>query len=487
MVSYRTRNNIRYLLLVLCFLVATTVLAMMFYFVWSEQSTILDKAYRRAEFVAEMVAKQTEKSFEKVFESLEGINKLIELKPAQAHEIFFEYKQRLPELAELFLIDTDGNVVSSSSDRSFPNVLNHDYIQIHLHGSYIPYFISGPAVSDFDPDIHFIALSRRTGTADNPLSNILVAYIDIEKLYEHLFTFELPGFNEILLLSANGKLAVGYPAKMVEALSKEDQGKALWNEGEPKGLLEITLPSTSNVMMTAYKKIPHLNLLAVAGIEKEALLGTWFRKFDYVLLVAVSWIGLVLFLTILLFKTQKELAQLAMLDPLTKLPNRLYFSEASGMLLAKAKRDKSPLSMVMLDIDYFKKINDTFGHSEGDNVICALAAMMRKICRKSDLLARVGGEEFCILMPDTDSTGAKTVAERLRKNVAEQVFCHSDTDFQVTISLGIAEYGSVSSNMQVLFADSDVAMYYSKHHGRNQTSIYSPGLKKSAIEIQTEA
>ena len=172
-------------------------------------------------------------------------------------------------------------------------------------------------------------------------------------------------------------------------------------------------------------------------------------------------------------KSKEELKFLASTDPLTKLYNRRFFSEYSERILNLAKRDKRDLSIIMLDIDRFKKINDTFGHKVGDDSIAALASALKKFTRKSDLLCRFGGEEFLVLLPETDINGAVAMAEKIRKEIEKlRIDIKNGTKINFTVSIGVAQMCGKNDSIEALIYRSDKALYKAKESGRNRVNIY---------------
>jgi len=166
-----------------------------------------------------------------------------------------------------------------------------------------------------------------------------------------------------------------------------------------------------------------------------------------------------------------QIQQLATLDSLTGVPNRRHFYEQAIREVERAARYGHPLSMLMLDADHFKAVNDTYGHIAGDQVLQMIAARCRDDLREVDLLARFGGEEFAALLPNTDKEQALQVARRLAARVADQPIVTDAGPLSVTISLGVASFpaGRVAS-LETLLAAADEALYRAKGAGRNQVS-----------------
>ncbi len=164
-----------------------------------------------------------------------------------------------------------------------------------------------------------------------------------------------------------------------------------------------------------------------------------------------------------------EITRLAAIDPLTGLPNRRGFFDACAVELERARRHGRHLSVLMLDADHFKRINDTHGHAAGDEVLRHLADTLRMTLRASDIAGRMGGEEFAVLLPETDLEGARLLAQRVRKTIAEAEILIGRTKLALTVSLGVAavaadEPSAIEHALQL----ADEAMYQAKAAGRNR-------------------
>jgi diguanylate cyclase (GGDEF)-like protein len=162
----------------------------------------------------------------------------------------------------------------------------------------------------------------------------------------------------------------------------------------------------------------------------------------------------------------QKLFELSILDPLTGIYNRRHFSVCLDRTVSLAKQLRMPLLLVTLDIDDFKRINDTYGHPCGDEVLRDLTRRISKAIRGSDIFVRIGGEEFSILMPDTDLGKGMEIAERLRILVQEKEFEYNGNKIPITISLGLAQYGG--ETVAQMIEKADKALYEAKANGRNQ-------------------
>src|SRR5882672_1974475 len=170
---------------------------------------------------------------------------------------------------------------------------------------------------------------------------------------------------------------------------------------------------------------------------------------------------------------QRQMYESALRDGLTKVFNKKYFTDYLEKEFAYAARHGSPLALIFLDIDYFKRINDTHGHPAGDFVLSELSQLMATLVRTEDVLARFGGEEFTVLCRGTDMGGAKIVAERLRRIVESHTFSFGAKTIPVTISLGIAAIPDTAiADHAAFLAASDKALYEAKRSGRNRVCLH---------------
>ncbi len=184
-------------------------------------------------------------------------------------------------------------------------------------------------------------------------------------------------------------------------------------------------------------------------------------------------------------KIQAELQRLAMTDALTGLFNRRHFNQVAAEEISRALRYQRPLSVMLFDIDFFKRVNDNFGHRSGDGVLAMIARITLEVLRATETSARWGGEEFIVLLPETSAVAAAAVAERLRHKIEEAVFPTEQGPVKVTASFGVSdvlERADTRVHDQLLsefVSTADRAMYASKSAGRNRVTVFgadrSPG------------
>ncbi len=169
----------------------------------------------------------------------------------------------------------------------------------------------------------------------------------------------------------------------------------------------------------------------------------------------------------------QELTVMAISDPLTKIYNRRHFFALAEKEYLRAQRYQHPLSLVLIDVDYFKEINDTYGHQIGDEMLVNVADFFQKNIRSADIVGRYGGEEFIILMPEISCQYASLIAERLRKCIAETPQVKTNHEIMLTISLGVSCWDSKEDlSFDSLLHRADQALYRSKNDGRNRVTVW---------------
>jgi len=179
-------------------------------------------------------------------------------------------------------------------------------------------------------------------------------------------------------------------------------------------------------------------------------------------------------------QAEEQLAHMATYDPLTGLPNRQAFNDRLSLELSHAHRDQQKLAVMMLDLDHFKDINDTLGHSVGDQLLKAVGNRLTTLQRKSDTIARLGGDEFMLILPQIAQTN---VAEKISQKLLEAVrepFVIDDNELHVTTSIGVVVYPEDAEDIETLVKNADIAMYRAKNKGRDNYQRYTPAVDAEA-------
>jgi two-component system cell cycle response regulator len=172
-------------------------------------------------------------------------------------------------------------------------------------------------------------------------------------------------------------------------------------------------------------------------------------------------------------RANQQLERLAITDGLTRLYNHRYFMQRLEEEFHRAVRYRLPLSCILFDVDDFKRINDTFGHLKGDQVLREIADRTSRCVRRTDLLARYGGEEFVVLLPQTDLEGARIEADRLREHISDKPYAGLPSDWRITVSIGVStlrhEYMRLAED---ILRAADLALYHSKTTGKDRVSFH---------------
>lgn len=166
----------------------------------------------------------------------------------------------------------------------------------------------------------------------------------------------------------------------------------------------------------------------------------------------------------------EEIYRLMTTDALTQTWNRRYLNEALDREINRSARYDRPLSLITFDIDHFKKVNDAYGHVAGDAVLRQLAGAIKSKLRHQDVLARTGGEEFCILLPEVPLESARVIAEKIRAIAERTLTRHDDQEIRCTISVGISAFDAATGTVDLLYKAADARLYEAKNGGRNRCS-----------------
>ncbi len=218
------------------------------------------------------------------------------------------------------------------------------------------------------------------------------------------------------------------------------------------------------------RRIGELPFIVVVGEQTSNSLGSWRQQLNWYLMASVLLVLLLIISTrayVRNLRQSAELEHLAITDPLTGLPNRRYFNQQFTAILARAIRSQAPLSFLIADLDHFKQINDRFGHDVGDAALCEVAKQMQSLVRQGDLIARWGGEEFVMLLPDTDLKGAEQLAARLAEAVQQVRVAEQQ---ELTISIGLSSY-RLDDSMDSMISRADSALFQAKDLGRNRIEL----------------
>ncbi len=344
-----------------------------------------------------------------------------------------------------------------------------------------------------------ITVSRRFDHSDGRFAGVVAVTLGIENFLNVFGKLDLGQEGAIGLSYADGQLLVRYPFR------EQDMGRNFSTSPiYTRYLVDRSVGTASFASsldgverLYAFRKNEHLPLVTTVAMGKNEALATWRMEaclsagVVLTLLFVIGGIGLRLIRDInrraeaeaqlviareALLQTNERLELLASMDQLTGLANRRRFEEVLGTEVKRANRERTPLSLLLIDIDYFKLFNDTYGHVAGDEGLRVVSRVLRQcVKRPSDLAARYGGEELAVILPNTTEAGAVAVAERVLERLSHSNIAHRSSPYgRLTVSIGVAvmPVAQVQDAALALVEAADQALYEAKAEGRNRVAVY---------------
>ncbi|WP_175650322.1 sensor domain-containing diguanylate cyclase [Pseudomonas sp. Marseille-P9899] len=433
---------------------------------------------------------------------------------ARLSQLVARQQPLMPQLSGITVYDRQGRWLMASN-RPTPAGANSSDRAYFIHHRDDPSrepFI-GPPIRSRANQEWVITISRRFNYADGSFAGVVAVTLGIENFLRLFGTLDLGQDGAIGLTNTDGTLLVRYPFR------EQDMGRNFSNSPiYAKYLVDKTVGTASFTSsldgverLYAFRKSDRLPLVTTVALGKHEALAAWRLEAMLSLLVVsglLAVIGVIGWLLIRdirrritvegdlrvaqqqLLDSNKQLERLAMDDALTGLANRRCFDQTLAMEIRRAQRDATPLTLLMLDIDFFKRYNDRYGHPAGDaclrEVASALAGCIR---RPPDLVARYGGEEMAIILPNTDVEGATVVAKLVLEALNRLDILHAESPFgHVTVSIGLAcASGPALEPQQALIDAADRALYAAKEGGRNRLVVACPPLISATTTLNQEA
>lgn len=371
-----------------------------------------------------------------------------------------------------------------------------EYFRVLRNSKSDSLFISSP---ETDPASHeqFIHFARKLIHKDGSFDGALVISVPTAHFSDFFQSVDIGPKGAITLFDLNRSIlaqAFGYTTKVPPTNQSIADDHPFFLSKQQSGVLTSTNDADRVSRLSAFRKLQDYPLIVQVGFAEEDIYKPLNSRRNSIVIIGTI-VTLALFgaLAILLLFERKQqalsdrivhreeqlketLAELEVLvttDPLTGLPNRRSFFSRAQAEFIRATRYNRPLSLVMVDVDHFKEVNDRFGHLVGDAALRHIAGIMKLCVREADMVARYGGEEFVIILPETDSEGAGFIAERVRNEIETSDFSiDQHGTIRLTVSLGIAcmNSGNEYSDLDKLLQSADDAMYRAKKSGRNRVS-----------------
>ena len=489
------------------FVVAATVLACILlvafaaWFIWTTRQAQIAQTAVATSNVARMVGAQVESAMKTTSMALANIAERVEhdgtspaaLARLQAHLI--ELTRTTPELHGIFVYGEDGAWLTTSLQEAIVgNNADRAYFQYHRERPGRAIHVAHP-VRSRSTGIWVLPVSRRIDHADGSFAGVVLVTLKVnffEKIYDEL---DVGRTGTVLLALDDGTVVYRRPFDEKIIGTNLSQGvvfKAIRNKTAGADFLTATVDKIERLY--SYRRVDRFAFVIAVGQTKDELLGDWKRS--SLLIGAVTLLIAALFalfarklvrqITIRdrldqtlraysedLQRDNLGLHELAHTDKLTQLANRRRFDEMLDHEWRRAQRSKAPLALILIDVDYFKKYNDHYGHPAGDACLHSVAGVLTdRLNRTGDLPARYGGEEFAVILPSTDLQGAMAVAERIRHEILGLRIAHAQSPFEiVTASFGVASFepgGKESLHTADLVVRADMQLYRAKGAGRNQ-------------------
>lgn len=416
------------------------------------------------------------------------------LPPEVEHRLAFRSARSKTGPGVLFATDAKGNLVldSRSVVPRHINVSDRDFFQVQQRRNDAGVYLSRPMLARADDNEPSIALSLRLEDSQRRFAGIVAGTLRLS-YFRELFDGSILGrHGTITLMRTDGTVLMRHPYKA------SDIGISLAGAGNFRALAqsdELTYVNTAVIdhvqRLYSTRRIGPYPLVVVVGLATDDIYAEW-RKRAMTIGIVTAILDVIFILLSLLFSRQlqkrltmeRQLQRLAWFDTLTGLPNRAGLQRETRRILMDANRKASSVATLFVDLDRFKRVNDTQGHSVGDEALKEIARRLRDQLRSEGVIGRLGGDEFLALLPNCNAPRAAYVAERILQAVYQPVVINSAHDIRIMLgaSIGISLYPRDGLDAETLLRKADIAMYHAKSAGRNQVRFHAPEYERQAKE-----
>ncbi|GEM_PF-5895215 len=447
-------------------------------------------AENNTRFVASLMAQHTQSKIDEIDQLLNTI--LIQLTfeaqnaPALSRQridfLLEETRNYNDQIMDLLILDAQGQIKAwTVGEEVLPDIADRQYVSHHLENPGSDLYVGEPLLSRVHPERWFFAISKALRKADGSLKNIAVAIIDIDEFQGLIKAIERLDLSSLALISKTGTIISRIPghAQFVgkkielpyESLYKNDSGN-----------FYAVSPFDNMERIAGFRHLNQHNITAFATLSQDNILKDWYTLRDFILFLLIVIFSFIFWFNIKIYKAQKRnesqrllLSKQARIDELTGLYNRRHILQELQRAYQLAKLDRTGLSLLMIDIDHFKAINDLYGHDIGDTALRHIANILQSLSRKETLIGRLGGEEFLVALPATTAEDARHFAERMRQSIANSPIAVKDGEINCTISIGLAacDFRNPNDSEKTAIKQADEAMYHAKSTGRNKVIAYA--------------
>lgn len=407
--------------------------------------------------------------------------------PGLRQKILFDKSATAPGLGAIVALDEKGEIFldSWSEHPRVGNFGDREYFAAHRDATRdIGLYISKPFGARLQNGVPTVSLSRRFNKPDGSFGGVVSGTIRLDYFLTLFDRVSLAKSDSLVLMKDDGTL-MAHNAAVHAPLGSDWKVAPVFRHltGQQRGTFISDRSMDGIRRLYAFQRLPGLPLFVVVGLATQQIFEAWWAKMMVLAAIFAIMAGSVVLLVWLLESelrrraaAEAAAAQLARTDGLTRLANRRWFDEDMSRKWARTARDGLPMSLLMIDVDYFKAFNDTYGHQAGDEVLAAVGKAIRNSVRRpDDLPARYGGEEFVVLLPDTDEAGANQVAAAIGAAIRRLRIDHGASTYRiVTVSIGAA---TAKPNMGMtksgLIRCADAALYRAKEDGRNRVQVHN--------------
>lgn len=391
-------------------------------------------------------------------------------------------RAHLPYIDGVYVADAEGNVVygmAPEPDRPAAKIQDRPYFK-HLTDQTADEAVLSKPIRSRVTGAWVLVVARRINLDSGAFGGAVLVTISIERLTRTFAQIGLPYGASITLRGQGLGLIARYPSPAGDIgtfLGQSEVSREFAERlasGATEGTYQALTPFDQTERILSFRKLEAHPLYLVVGRAKTEYLAPWHGALTYAVFAVGAFVALSALLSILVLNSWRRLTTLnrtlehmAHTDYLTGLMNRRALLECAEIEIERSRRYGKPPSVLMLDIDHFKDINDRFGHVVGDAALRQFAGVLRSTFRTVDLLGRWGGEEFVVFMPETPLAGALDVAERIRHAIENtKVAAGVDTPLRLTVSIGVASL-LPTDDVDTVIARADSALYRAKNAGRN--------------------
>lgn len=405
------------------------------------------------------------------------------------HNLLVQQSKIMPQLHGLFIYGPDGQWIVTDKETTPDPANNADRDYFQYHRSHDDHDVRiGDVVRSRSTNDLIVPISRRLNNPDGSFAGVLLGTIKVSYFVDYYGDFKIDDKGALVLAKRDGTILVRRPF-IASVVGKSLANSEIYKRYLPssdEGIAEVKAVVDDTERLYGYRALSTYPLVVEAGLSRESIIAPWRRDLIktglvlFCLLAVFSAFGLIvlsqlrqkMMISRQLRRAHQAMQEMALTDSLTGLGNRRRLDAALADEIRLAQRNGSWISLIMIDVDYFKRYNDRYGHASGDDCLSAVGgAIQQAVKRPGDLAVRYGGEEFTVLLPNTDSTGAAQVAEDILRAIRSLNIEHAEHPLgKVTASAGIAtrQPGIEDVTPTSLLKSADACLYSAKQNGRNR-------------------